>query len=241
MPAPRNQAEANAQALLESKINVEQIDREDALDELRDDFEGLDVDGFFDTLRPENFEDPYYTIEAWPRVYDNAEGPVNDLQAQVEAVSLGGKYPDERGPADDVEAQMLAYGVDTVGEVINEHNRVDIKPQEQLHINEDPLVPSLSAQESNEDGELLSEVEVSDEDIRKVMEVHEHKNVGLPLAVTDEGNVADDIEDEQLDEEYDPSQHTAEEVQSFIDAHPDREDDVLAAERDGKARKTLVG
>lgn len=41
-------------------------------------------------------------------------------------------------------------------------------------------------------------------------------------------------------EEFDPADHTVDEVLAYIDEHPDELDDVLAAEEDGKNRVTLV-
>lgn len=41
--------------------------------------------------------------------------------------------------------------------------------------------------------------------------------------------------------QFDPSAHTVAEVLTFIEEHPDTADAVLAAERDGKARKSLIG
>ena len=39
---------------------------------------------------------------------------------------------------------------------------------------------------------------------------------------------------------YDPSEHTVEEVKSYVTDHPKERANVLAAEEDGKARVTLV-
>lgn len=40
---------------------------------------------------------------------------------------------------------------------------------------------------------------------------------------------------------YDPSEYSVEQVQAYLAEHPEQTDAVLAAERTGKARKTLVG
>jgi hypothetical protein len=41
--------------------------------------------------------------------------------------------------------------------------------------------------------------------------------------------------------QFDPSAHTVAEVLAFIEAHPETAEAVLAAEREGKARKSLLG
>lgn len=41
-------------------------------------------------------------------------------------------------------------------------------------------------------------------------------------------------------EGFDPAEHTVEDVLAHLEAHPDERDAVLAAERDGKARVTLL-
>jgi hypothetical protein len=43
------------------------------------------------------------------------------------------------------------------------------------------------------------------------------------------------------DDEFDPSAHTVDEVRDYLDENPDDEDRVLAAERAGKNRSSLVG
>ena len=40
---------------------------------------------------------------------------------------------------------------------------------------------------------------------------------------------------------FDPGAHTVAEVLAFIEAHPETAEAVLAAEREGKARKSLLG
>jgi len=40
---------------------------------------------------------------------------------------------------------------------------------------------------------------------------------------------------------FDPGEHTVADVHDYIAAHPDQADAVLAAERAGKARATLIG
>jgi len=47
--------------------------------------------------------------------------------------------------------------------------------------------------------------------------------------------VADDASDE-----FDPSRHTIADVEAYLDANPDDIDRVLAAEREGKNRTTLL-
>ena len=42
-------------------------------------------------------------------------------------------------------------------------------------------------------------------------------------------------------ESFDPSEHTVADVHDYIAKHPDEADAVLAAEKSGKARATLVG
>jgi len=44
---------------------------------------------------------------------------------------------------------------------------------------------------------------------------------------------------EEIDS-FDPGDHTVDEVKAYIEEHPDRKDDVLAAEKDGKARKGIL-
>jgi len=39
---------------------------------------------------------------------------------------------------------------------------------------------------------------------------------------------------------FDPSKHSVAEVLAHLDANPDSADDILAAEADGKARKTIL-
>lgn len=39
---------------------------------------------------------------------------------------------------------------------------------------------------------------------------------------------------------FDPTEHTVEEVQAYLAEHPDQREAVLAAEKEGKARKTVV-
>jgi len=41
--------------------------------------------------------------------------------------------------------------------------------------------------------------------------------------------------------QFDPSAHTVAEVLAFIEQHPETAEAVLAAEREGKARKSLLG
>jgi hypothetical protein len=48
-------------------------------------------------------------------------------------------------------------------------------------------------------------------------------------------------EDPDPQAEFDPSAHTVAEVNDYLDANPDDADRVLAAERDGKARVSIVG
>ena len=40
---------------------------------------------------------------------------------------------------------------------------------------------------------------------------------------------------------FDPGEHTVAEVEAYLAKHPDESDAVLAAERDGKNRVSLVG
>ena len=40
---------------------------------------------------------------------------------------------------------------------------------------------------------------------------------------------------------FDPGEHTVADVEAYISKHPDQRDAVLAAEKSGKARATLVG
>jgi hypothetical protein len=40
---------------------------------------------------------------------------------------------------------------------------------------------------------------------------------------------------------FDPGEHTVADVEAYIAKHPDQADAVLAAEKSGKARTTLVG
>lgn len=47
--------------------------------------------------------------------------------------------------------------------------------------------------------------------------------------------------DPAVDGEFDPSAHTVAEVQDYLAANPDQTDTVLARERAGKARTTLIG
>jgi len=44
---------------------------------------------------------------------------------------------------------------------------------------------------------------------------------------------------EEIDS-FDPGDHTVDEVKAYVEEHPDRKDDVLAAEKDGKARKGVL-
>ena len=40
--------------------------------------------------------------------------------------------------------------------------------------------------------------------------------------------------------EYDPAEHTVEEVKEYVEEHPDQAEEILEAELEGKERKTLV-
>jgi hypothetical protein len=53
--------------------------------------------------------------------------------------------------------------------------------------------------------------------------------------------VLPDDPDPQDGDVFDPSAHTVAEVNDYLDANPDDADRVLAAERDGKARVSIVG
>lgn len=48
-------------------------------------------------------------------------------------------------------------------------------------------------------------------------------------------------EEESTPEGFDPSEHTVDEVNAYLEDHPDEADDVLAAERAGKARVGVLG
>jgi len=59
------------------------------------------------------------------------------------------------------------------------------------------------------------------------------ESVGLPPIWT--GAEADEVE------AFDPGAHTVAEVEQYIADHPDEAEDVLALERSGKARVSLIG
>jgi hypothetical protein len=58
--------------------------------------------------------------------------------------------------------------------------------------------------------------------------------------ITAEGTSPEVPEAEPGAEWYAPGDYTVAEVEAYVDAHPDELDDVLAAEREGKARATLL-
>jgi hypothetical protein len=50
-----------------------------------------------------------------------------------------------------------------------------------------------------------------------------------------------EAEVEETAENYDPAEHTVTDVKAYVEQHPDKKDEILAKEEDGKARTTLVG
>jgi len=68
----------------------------------------------------------------------------------------------------------------------------------------------------------------------------EEESDGITLHETPEED-EEATKGEEKSEEFDPSEHTAAEVQEYLDENPDDRDRVLAAEKDGKARKGILG
>ncbi|MEO6571024.1 MAG: hypothetical protein ABIO83_05705 [Ilumatobacteraceae bacterium] len=67
--------------------------------------------------------------------------------------------------------------------------------------------------------------------------------VGVTIVGSDpapSGNAGGGIDADTTDEAFNPDDHTVEEVQAYLDDHPDDADRVLAAEADGKGRKSLA-
>lgn len=61
----------------------------------------------------------------------------------------------------------------------------------------------------------------------------------VPGEVHELPSYPDDVAEEEV-EEYDPADHTIEDVKSEVEKDPDLRDDMLAAEKAGKNRVTLV-
>lgn len=66
----------------------------------------------------------------------------------------------------------------------------------------------------------------------------EHQGINPGLAEVDE---EDDEAVEQVDSDYDPSEHNVTAVQQYLAEHPEERDAVTAKERDGDNRKGIVG
>jgi hypothetical protein len=60
------------------------------------------------------------------------------------------------------------------------------------------------------------------------------QNLGIKTGEEDDGEAAEEGE-------FDPGDHTVSEVQDYLDAHPEDEQRVLAAEASGKNRSSIVG
>lgn len=80
-------------------------------------------------------------------------------------------------------------------------------------------------------------------------DLDESGNVPAPEGSEEEANNAASVEHEAIDpsnpdvvaEAYDPSKYGVDEVNAYLAEHPEERDAVIAAERNGKNRKTITG
>jgi hypothetical protein len=72
------------------------------------------------------------------------------------------------------------------------------------------------------------------------LEVLTHPETTPEPEATEEPEVEETTEEPEEDEEYDPGEHTVLEVQAYLAEHPEETEEVLARERNGRARKGIL-
>ena len=133
----------------------------------------------------------------------------------------GGEDPAPNGGPDSTESTGTVDTTDTGAPTPGEQVADQIEDVERVHETGEPLGPVST----DEPTEASGGADATGED-------------GVTVADTAAGDTAEDAGDSTTS--FDPSEKSVAEVLAYIDEHPEEKDSVVAAEREGKGRTTIL-